>query len=501
MEPKAIRYHLEINGIAEGPMSAKDLAWKIGMANGDDVILFRREGEGQWTPLEGNRDAIMRLAEDEQAAPTEHPSPPKLKLKRRGESVAPQVSPEDAPSSPPPIPGALPQAEPMTDADTPPPPPGAPDSSDDALTPAQNFIPTTQSNQGTSLPPPAAGQPILQPPRIAPLLIASFLITAVIAGYLFFFMGQPVAGSARASMGTSGARQARDLRYSIISHQVGQRWKATAIGKLTVLGDNAKAVVTSSSASTDRILAEADELAQKYSAECRSLFMVGTNARYLGISDDHRSKPHVKATLQLESASDIAEGYLSEATRADLAGGRYKSVALAARNEGFPRLAEAFEKDVRATEAALEAEYARLRPVVDEALRFLDSMKYVVPAGTEVLATGTTDESGRFEPSLSPGSYYFVATQAGTPGEKKLEWAVSFTVKPLNENTVTLDDRNRGDSSPEALWQAADTHAAENAIAAAEQRAQRVGESLNRIREIRAGIIQFRGDLDRLLAR
>ena len=83
MESPAPRYHLEINGIAEGPMTAREMAWKIGMTGVDDVVLFRRDGSADWLPLEGNKEQIQQLVALESSAEGAPASPPKLKLKKR----------------------------------------------------------------------------------------------------------------------------------------------------------------------------------------------------------------------------------------------------------------------------------------------------------------------------------------------------------------------------------------------------------------------------------
>ena len=111
MQSSGDSYHVEINGIAEGPMTVRDLVWKIGMAGNDDVIRFRQEGSGDWQPLEGNRDRLQQLASAEPGQAAAPASPPKLKLKRRGDAPSPSgnETPPPFPSEPPTPPTVIPR--------------------------------------------------------------------------------------------------------------------------------------------------------------------------------------------------------------------------------------------------------------------------------------------------------------------------------------------------------------------------------------------------------
>jgi hypothetical protein len=334
---------------------------------------------------------------------------------------------------------------------------------------------------------------------MAPLLLASLLISTLIAGYVFFLMKQPVNGSATASIGTGSPREVKDVSYAILTRQAGLKWKTASLEKLVLLGNKAKDETAASSGRADTLLAGTNELTAKYGAECRALFMVATNARYLSINFDAKAKADIKALRELESAADLAEAYLSPATRADLTGRRYQSVALATKMEGFPGLSAAFEKEIRLPEAQLTEEYERLRPIVEDATTFLGAMMYVVPEEIPAEARGWTDEFGRFEPKLAPGGYYVVASKDAAPDGSPLGWAIGFHVKALTENSLSLDDHNLGKKAPESLWQRTDTLAAERDISAIKERARQVRTLLDNIRELRAEIGQRQADVNRLL--
>ncbi len=507
MEQRATRYYLDVNGVVEGPMTGRELAWKAGMASSDDALLFRSEDSDQWRPLSGTQDNLRQFTEVQEEAPAPPASPPKLKLKKRVESpppLPPEMAAFIAPTdTPPPLTGAADQSsgppESVFSDDCPPPPPGAPEPPDFNLSNVTNTAtPPTISHSAvpTSVVP---SHPSPPPPKLAPLLLASLLISTLIAGYAFFFMRQPVNGTAKASLGAGYPREVKDLSYAVLSKEAGLKWKTASLEKLVALGNKAKTETAASSDRTDTLLASAGEITSKYRAECRALFMVGTNARYLAISFDPQAKADVKTLLQLESAADLAEAYLSPAVRADLTGRRYRTVALATKIEGFPGLSASFEKEIRVPEAQLTEEYERLRPIVEDATTFLGAMMYVVPEEIPAEARGWTDESGRFEASLAPGDYYVVAGKDAAPGSRPLVWAVGFNVRALTENNLSLDDHNLGSKTAGSLWQSGDTSNAERNIDAIKERARMVRSLLDQIRGVRTEIGQRQADLNRLL--
>jgi hypothetical protein len=507
MEPKATRYYLDVNGFVEGPMAGRELVWKAGMANSDDVLRFRSEGSEQWQPLTGTQDNLRQFTEAEAAIPASLASPPKLKLKKRAESPPP-LPPEmtafiPTQETPPPLPGSTDSTSVPPDSefsdDSPPPPPGAPEPPDFNLSNGTSTATPPTLSQGTAPSSVLPSPPSLPPPKMAPLLLASLLISTLIAGYVYFLMKQPVNGSAMASLGTGSAREAKDVSYAVLTRQAGLNWKTASLDKLVTLGNKAKDETAASSGRADTLLASTSEVTAKYGAECRALFMVGTNAKYLSINFDPQSKADIKTLRELESAADLAEAYLSPATRSDLTGRRYQSVALATKMEGFPGLTAAFEKEIRLPEAQLTEEYERLRPVVEDATNFMGAMMYVVPEEIPAEARGWTDEFGRFEPKLAPGDYYVVASKDAAPGGSPLGWAIGFQVKALTENTLSLDDHNLGNKAPESLWQRTDTLAAERDISAIRDRARQVRALLDNIRELRTEIGQRQADLNRLL--
>ncbi len=501
-------YHIEINGIAEGPMTVRDLVWKIGMAGNDDVILFRLEGSADWQPLEGSRERLQELAAAQLGNTAAPASAPKLRLRKRGSSPTPESeTPPPFHSEPPPLPpqsgnfnpAISPDSDELASADVPPPPPGAPPT---FITPPPLTVSGgihLSSHNGTiptSVPPSQS----LPSPKIAPLLLASFVITLAIAGYLFFFMKQPVSFTATLPRTTSTAAAADEIRYAVISTQVARRWKASSLEKLRALADKAKTETAASTERTGSLITKGDELTSKYAAECRALFTVGTNANYLSLRQDLQSKADIRSLRQLESAADIAEAYLSSSTRADLAARRYRPVALAARIEGFPNLIASFEREIRATEAALADEQEKLRPVVEDSGRFLGGLMTDLPEDTETVASGKADEAGRFEPSLPPGEHHVIARKENASGSTLASWAVAFSVKPFAENKVVLSEHNLGNKAPESLWQRADTLTAENDITAIRERARRISELREAIQTLRAEIGLRHHDLRRLLA-
>jgi len=163
MQSSGDSYHLEINGIAEGPMTVRDLVWKIGMANSDDVILFRLEGSADWQPLEGNRERLQQLATGEPAQAAAPASPPKLKLKKRCDAPSPNGN-----ETPPPFPSEPPT--PPSSLETPPPPPGAPVSPvlPEGFEYTDDNPPPPPGAPGYHPPPPAAARHAAARPAVQP---------------------------------------------------------------------------------------------------------------------------------------------------------------------------------------------------------------------------------------------------------------------------------------------------------------------------------------------
>ena len=500
MESPATRYHLEINGIAEGPMSAKELTWKAGMASPDDVLRYRKQGSDEWLPLGGHLEAIKQQAAQDSAAEAPVASPPKLKLKKKSEAPPPFPSetPPPFPSEAPPLPPDYGSGSPFvpdfeyTD-DNPPPPPGAP------------IAPMPQLSMGThSAQPPQPSAPATPPPppaKLSSLLVASLVVSIAITVYIFFLMKQEVAGSVTRSSSITGAREVRGVKYVILSKNEAEAWKTAALEKLADFGTKAKTEADASTARVSPLVSKADELATKYAACSRALFATGFNAMTLGGSYTPSAPTDIRTLRTLEAAMEIAEPYLSPAARADMEGARFGPVALAVTAEGFPKLSAEYEAEVRELEAKLDAELALIRPIEDDAKGFVSKMMYSVPEEVSATLSGTADSSGQFTPKLTPGDYYVIATTERGAEAKPNQWAVSFTVKALADNLVQLNEANLGNHSIDGLWKAADTLNAEQKIKFIRAQAASIRVVLERIQEVRRNTEQRKKDLERSSAK
>ena len=500
MESPATRYHLEINGIAEGPMSAKELTWKAGMASPDDVLRYRKQGSDEWLPLGGHLEAIKQQAAQDSAAEAHVASPPKLKLKKKSEAPPPFPSetPPPFPSEAPPLPPDYGSGSPFvpdfeyTD-DNPPPPPGAP------------MAPMPQLGMGThampSQQPSAPATPPHPPAKISSLLVASLVVSVAITVYIFFLMKQDVAGSATRRPDVTGTPELRGLKYTVLTHSEAESWKSAALEKLADFGAKAK---TESDASVGRVrplVGKADDLATKYAACSQALFLAGTNAKVLDISNTPGAPADIKSLRTLEAAMEIAEPYLSPTARTNMEGTRFGAVALAVTLEGFPKLVTEYEAEIRELESKLSAERDINRPIDGAAGSFLSKMMYAVPEEVSATERGTADSRGQFTPKLTPGDYYIIATAERGTEVKPSQWAVGFTVKALADNSVQLSDANLGNKSPDSLWKPADTLSAEQNILAIRAQATSIRAVLEKIQTVRRNIEQRKKDLERFSER
>jgi hypothetical protein len=513
MQSSADSYHLEINGIAEGPMTVRELLWKVGMTNNDDVIYFRTEGSGEWQPMEGNLERLRQLAADSADMPASPQSPPKLKLKKRGESAPPIGSdtPPPFPSepasteyhieTPPPLPGgpddfsSPPQFE-YTD-DNPPPPPGSPGyhSAPPPLQPTA--APAPQYNPNT--PPLPQSAPTPPPVGIATLLTVALVISTLVAIYVFFLMPQDVSASAKRRTESAFTREIRGLNYTILTKSEAEAWKAAALEKLSGFASKAK---TEAAASTDRSLTLAvitENIITKHAAGAKALHMAAVNAHNLKNGYDAGSSSDVRSLRSLELAMEIAEPYLPSECRDDLANGRYGNVASAVRANGFSRLNSLFEEDIRTTETQLLAELAQIKPTADDAEGFAARTMYAVPSDVSSVAKGTTDTSGRFYLKLAPGDYYVIATTGPIGDMPPIEWAKGFKVRALADNILSLDDTNPGTGGSENLWKPQETAAMLRDINAIGKQAGVLSSTLNKTRKFRSDLDKLNDAIDRLL--
>jgi hypothetical protein len=518
MESKATKYHLEINGISEGPMSAKLMAWKIAAAQKDDIILFRAEGSGVWHPLETHREMLQQLVAAEGSSEEPAPAPPKLKLKKRGEATAastpatPAIPPETQAASfetPPPPPGAPDGADlnanfGYTDDNPPPPPPGVPMAPAGANGEGIYTAPPPLLSQNPNGAPPLAptpSAPQLPPVQTMPLLVIALVVTVSIVSYIIFFMQQDVAGSAKLSNSTGGTREVSGMKYTVLTKRAAEAWKAATLVKLTELGNKAKAEATTADSRAKPLLEKAREATEKYQAHSRALLLVGINGKILGISFNASSSTDVKLLRTLEAALEIAEPHLKAAARDDLDKGRYNSLGLNAKIYGFPNLTSAYEAEIGELETKLQAELTRIQPVVEETIGYSTDRMYTVPASTPAVTRGTTDALGLFDPKIAPGEYYIIGNVARDIDAQAAEWAVAFEVKPLTENSLPLNDLNLRSLAPTSLWKAGETLKIDQDIATIRKQAVEIEKALKQIQETRKNIERNKAELDRLWLR
>lgn len=500
MESTATRYYLEINSIPEGPMSAKDLVWKAGMASHDDVLRYRKEGSDEWLPLDGDLDSIKQQAAQDSTAEAPVASPPKLKLKKKNEAPPPfpTDSPPPFPTDCPPPPTGDDSGAPFVpdfgyDDNNPPPPPGAPTTPMPQLSMGSHSAPIPQSSTPVTPPHP--------PAKLSSMLVASLVLSIAITVYIFFLMKQDVIGSATRSSEITSARELRGLKYTVLTKSETESWKSAALEKLAAFGTKAKAESDASVGRVRPLVGKADDLATKYAACSQALFLAGTNANVLGISYTPGAPADIKSLRTLEAAMEIAEPYLSQAARTDMDGAKFSAVALVVTMEGFPKLSMEYDTEIREFETKLSTELDLIRPIDETAAAFLTKIMYVVPDEVSATVSGTADSRGQFTPKLAPGNYYVIAvTERGTEA-KPNQWAVGFTVKALADNVVQLNEANLGNNSPDSLWKPTDTLSAEQNIASVRAQAASIRAVLEKIQVVRRNIEQRRKDLGRFSER
>jgi hypothetical protein len=497
MKSKATRYHLEINGVAEGPMSARELTWKIGAASSDDVILFREDGSSEWIPLEGNKEKIQQLGKPDSV---EEPisSPPKLRLKKREATTPP--FPSDAPPSPQIATDGTVLATDHGHLNAPPPPPG---SLVPPLLQSGTGIPSTTAPQlshgsPAAYSPPPPTTPAHPPAKVSTLLVAALFLSFGIVGYIFLLMKQDVAGSATRSTNGARSREVSGMKYAILSKREAQAWKTAMEGKLSAFGAKAKAEADASAVRTRPLIEKTDEIAAKYATVARALYLVGANASILGISYDPSSASDVKLLRQLEASMEIASPYLRTETRSEMEKLRFRWVASAVSTGGFSSLRKALDEEVVELESNLSAELSRIRPVTDQAADFISRTKFAVNSDALPASSGTTDALGLFDLKLSPGEYYLVGRSDNSTEERPSEWSIGFSVKALAENAIKLNDSNFGDRTTESLWKKNGAMEAERNIGSIKTQAARLRMAATKIESIRKGIDQREADMARL---
>jgi hypothetical protein len=218
------------------------------------------------------------------------------------------------------------------------------------------------------------------------------------------------------------------------------------------------------------------------------MFQAGANSRNLSNGFSDANKSDIKTLRTLEAATEIAAPYLGPDVRTELEKNHFGAVTMMVRSEGFTNLRKAFDEEIRELEAQLAAELALIRPVADDAKDFADKMMYVLPSDVSVAASGTTDALGLFDPNLTPGEYVVIATTEHGDEAKPNRWGLGFTVIPLTENYIKLNESNLGSNAPASLWKPADTQAAERNIAAIRTQAARIREVADKIESVRRNI-------------
>ena len=512
MESSAPQFHLEVNGIAEGPMTARIMAWKAGTTGPDDVVRFRADGTSEWLKLEGNMEYIQKLAAAEAAGAISPASPPKLKLKKRAESTEENAGGQPAvPEStanqqgfetPPPPPGSqdlvLPPSGYAHTVDNPPPPPGAP--GHPAISGSHAYVtPTPQTAAGVAQPyPPPPTQP---PVRITTLLIASLLITLGLTGYGFYLMEQDVRGSVRRHSETSTSREIKGLKYAVMSDKKALAWKNSAKAKLAAFGQRAKSEAADSAARCSPIITRSEDIAAKYADAAEALYIAGMEAKLLSIAFDQNSAKDVKSLRRLELAMESAEAYLQPEVRVKMEAGRFIAVANAIQMEGFEKMAASFEAEARDVETRLSSELRTTKPLADEAATFATRTMYMALPEAEASATGSSDALGLFDLSLTPGDYYLVGSTETTAENPPNAWALGFKVLPITENVISLSEANLGTKGDTSLWKPEETMAVEIEIAAIQEQHDRITKALDRLQALRETMAQRQAGLDRLMKR
>jgi hypothetical protein len=499
-------------------MTAREMAWKIGMTGVDDVVLFRRDGSADWLPLEGNKEQIQQLIAMESAAECAPPSPPKLKLKKRGETSAadPAETPPPFPTgpsapplgleTPPPPPGAsggvsLPPLIEYTD-NNPPPPPGFHGYPANTHAPNTFVPPAPQLNaigSGQASAPMTPPAPAAPPVRISTLLVASLVITFSLVGYIFFLMEQDVAGSARRQGETSSSREVKGLRYTVLTKPKALEWKETAKAKLAAFADKAKTEAAASGGRSMNTAVKAEEISAKYIAAARSLYFTCSNAKYLSISFDEKSSKDINALRKLELAMESAGAYLPAGSRTDLEAGRYDDLAKAVKSSGYESLAAAFEDEIRSVESQLKEELELIRPIADDAAGFARNTMFVVPPEIAHSAVGSSDALGLFDLKLSPGDYVLIGTTETASDTPPTAWAQGFKVKPLEENTLKLHEGNLGSTGSDSLWKPEETRGIERDILSIKRQAERISVALKSLQTLRTTIMQSKEAMERLM--
>ncbi len=340
-----------------------------------------------------------------------------------------------------------------------------------------------------------------QPPpvRITTLLTVSFIITVGLVGYIFFLMPQDVVGSAKRKTETSYSREVSGLFYAVLTRSQAEEWKTASLEKLSAFGSKARAEAEASAGRSLTLNGSTREIIAKYTAAARALSMAGINAKHLSSGFDPNSSRDIKALRSLELAMEIAEAYLPPECRGDVEGRRFPTVVLAVRGVGFTNLKSAFDAEILTVENRLKAELAQIKPTADAGKGLTRRTMFEVPTEIIAVARGTSDNLGRFDLRLAPGDYVVVASADPLGTSPGTEWATRFKVKALTENSLSLDDANRGTKGEGTLWKAEETSAIERDIAAAVEQAGRLDATLSETQKLRADIEELKVRVGRLL--
>jgi prefoldin subunit 5 len=72
-------------------------------------------------------------------------------------------------------------------------------------------------------------------------------------------------------------------------------------------------------------------------------------------------------------------------------------------------------------------------------------------------------------------------------------------VKPLEENSVRLNEGNLGSSGPDSLWKAEETRGIERDILSIKRQAERISAALKSLQTLRETITQSKEAMERLM--
>ena len=481
-EPKP--YILETNGVVEGPLSVKDILWKVSAAQPDDVLRMRRTDSTDWSDPRLRLSELVNGPASEEKNPPRDDAPPKLKLR-----LAPRKTDQAGNEMPPPAlaqPGAA-RGEPepsvsqeYTDENPPPPPPFDAFVEPDTAPPPPPESAGVAAAGATGMPSGSSAHPATQPtpPPWKALLIVSAALTACIAGYVLLLMRQPVMANI-----TGGTSEISTARYFVFTESQADAWKKATRVRMDDLGERAAREAAESAAKHSELLADTDDVVARFRAGIDALRTVVTNARRLKGGFDTGDRNDVRRHLELEAALDIASPYLDGVVWRELENRNYASIMQAALINGLSQIEADYQKRIAAVESKLRQAEDSLSITHDASQRYVSELMYSPTPGTEMEAEGAADRRGRFETDLRPGDYYVVASSTDTVNGRRF-WGVPLKVKPLEDNLLFLEEDNEGYSSQESLWKPEDAQKVEDGARKIRRQMSEIRKRVAQIQEL-----------------